>query len=179
MRRAAILAAETATSRDNPGKEQAAPESWKHHHLRLFANSTPILKFYCRPTTDGSGDISSANVLGNLERAETDISDGRLRFQRLVSRQETAGCRQIFDDRSIHGSLLVSLAFQARNYRNYFFLILWGKPRIRNWYPYFLKNLAFFSYVCMYVCVCVCTICITYKTSPPCYAIVVVGKEKE
>lgn len=148
LRHAAILAAETATSQDNPGKEQAAPESWKHHHLRLFANSTPILKFYCRPATDGSGDISSANVLGNLERAETDISDGRLRFQRLVSRAGNGWLPADFwRPRSIHGSPLASLAFQARNYgiETYFFFILWGKPRIRNWYPYFLKNLAFFS----------------------------------
>lgn len=113
LRRAAILAAKTATCQDNPAKGQAAPGSWKSHDLRLFADSTPIPMFYCRPWMD----ISSANVLGNLERAETDISDGRLRFQRLVfSSQETAGCRQIFDDRSIHGSLLVGLAFQARNY---------------------------------------------------------------
>lgn len=151
LRRAAILAAKTATFQDNPAKGQAGSS----HDLRLFADSTPILKFYCRPM-----DISSANVLGNLERAETDVSDGRLRFQRLVfSSQETAGCRQIFDDRSIHGSLLVGLAFQARNYgiETTFFILCEreGIVENRNWYPYFLKNLAFFSYVC----VCVCTIC--------------------
>ena len=116
--------------------------------------------------------------------------NGRLRFQRLVSRQETAGRRQIFDGRSIHGSLLASPAFQPPAItvrRNLTFFSFCGgeAERIRNWYPYFLKNLPFFLlyiYVYVYVCVCVCvyTICITYKTSPPCYAIVVVvGKAKE
>lgn len=99
LRHAAILAAETATSQDNPGKEQAAPESWKHHHLRLFANSTPILKFYCRPATDGDPGIFLRPTFWEISSERKPIFlTAVCGFSGSFLAQETAGCRQIFDD---------------------------------------------------------------------------------